>query len=637
MNGIIGMTELALDTELTGEQHEYLEMVQSSADALMVLINDILDFSKIEAGKLELEHTDFSLRDSLSSATKVLAIRAHQKGLELACDIQSDVPDVLVGDPGRLRQIIVNLVGNALKFTEQGEVVVTVEVESSGASQVSLHFAVRDTGIGIPGDKLTTIFGAFEQADTSTTRRYGGTGLGLAISVQLVRMMGGELSVESSLGVGTTFHFTAAFNVSGALQATEPDRDPADLQGLTILIVDDNFTNRRILQQVLTNWEMKPTAVDGGAAALAALRNAENAGDPFGLVLLDFHMPAMDGFTVAEHIRQDPDLASTPIIMLTSSTQHGIADRARHLALAGFLQKPVSQSDLFNALFAFVAGPANPLELSPVIANGEQAPAHRRLRILLAEDNHINQELAVRMLEKRGHSVVIAANGRQAVAAHQRGVFDLILMDVQMPEMNGFEATAAIRENEKATNERIPIVAMTARALKGDREECIASGMDGYVSKPMRAEALFQAIGRILPDVGSENAQGSDSAWDEGASASSEPLDTKALLASVEGDMEFLRSISDQFLNRYPDQLATIRDAVVRNDAETLCEAAHTLKGVLAAIRARPASEAAKLLEQIGRSGELTEANSALTALHRELDLLKPLLVELTLESVGKT
>ncbi|HEV8486816.1 MAG TPA: response regulator [Blastocatellia bacterium] len=637
MNGIIGMTELALDTELTGEQHEYLEMVQTSADALMVLINDILDFSKIEAGKLELDYTDFSLRDSLSSATKVLAIRAHQKGLELACDIHSDVPDMLVGDPGRLRQIIVNLVGNAIKFTEQGEVVVTVRVESRRESQVSLHFAVRDTGIGIPEDKLAKIFGAFEQADSSTTRRYGGTGLGLAISVQLVTLMGGDLSVESSEGVGTTFHFTVALNLSSASQAAQPSRDPADLRGLTVLVVDDNFTNRHILQQVLTNWEMKPTAVDGGPAALETLKHAESAGDPFSLVLLDFHMPGMDGFAVAEHIRQDSDLASTPIIMLTSSTQHGIADRARQLALAGYLQKPVSQSDLLDALHAFVCGSANALEASPAIANDEQAPAHRRLRILLAEDNHINQQLAVRMLEKRGHSVVIAANGRQAVAEHQRSAFDLILMDVQMPEMNGFEATAAIRQNEKATNNRIPIVAMTARAMKGDRDECLAAGMDAYVSKPMRAEALFEAIGSIVPDVGDENAQESDRAWDEVAAASSGPLDTKALLYSVEGDMEFLRSIVDEFLNRYPDQVATIRDAVARSDAETLCDAAHALKGVLAAIRARPASEAAKQLEQIGRSGELAQANSALAALHRELELLKPLLVELTLESVSKS
>ena len=637
MNGIIGMTELALDTELTGEQHEYLEMVQSSADALMVLINDILDFSKIEAGKLDLDYTDFSLRESLSSATKVLAIRAHQKGLELACDIPSDVPDMLVGDPGRLRQIIVNLVGNAIKFTEQGEVIVTVGVESRRESQVSLHFSVRDTGIGIPEDQLAKIFGAFEQADSSTTRRYGGTGLGLAISVQLVRLMGGDLSVESSVGVGTTFHFTADLTLSTSSPAVETQVDPADLRGLTVLVVDDNFTNRRILEQVLTNWQMRPTAVDGGPAALAALKQAENAGDPFSLVLLDFHMPGMDGFSVAEHIRQDSDLASTPIIMMTSSTQHGIADRVQRLALAGYLQKPVSQSDLLTAVQAFVCNSANAPKAPVSIANDEQAPGHRRLRILLAEDNHINQQLAVRMLEKRGHSVIIAANGRQAVTAHQRGAFDLILMDVQMPEMNGFEATAAIRQNEKATKERIPIVAMTARALKGDREECIAAGMDGYVSKPMRAEALFETIGSIVPDVGDENAQSTDPVLDEVAAASSGPLDAKALLYSVEGDMDFLRSILDEFLNRYPYQFATIRDAVANNDAETLCDTAHALKGVLVAIRARPASEAAKQLEQIGRSGELAEANSALTALQRELELLKPLLVELTLESVSKS
>jgi len=498
MNGIIGMTELALETGLNNEQREYLGLVKLSADSLLDLINDILDFSKIEAGKLDLDSTDFNLRDGLGNALRILAMRAHQKGLELVYDIRAEVPEMLLGDPGRLRQIIVNLAGNAIKFTEQGEILVTVRVESRTDGDVELHFAVSDTGIGIPEDKQARIFDAFEQADTSTTRKYGGTGLGLAISAQLVRMMGGRIWVESRIGQGSTFHFTARFGLGIAPADAPVRRSPDALRNLPVLIVDDNATNCRILMEVLASWQMRPTAVESGAAALTALRQARQLGDRFRLILLDFQMPEMDGFMFAEQVRRDPAISETAIIMLSSATQVGMAARCRELSFAGSLSKPVSQSELLDAILVF----ADNSSLMPVAAGTRDAEpkpeSERSLRILLAEDNKINQTLALRLLEKRGHSVVLASDGKQALAAWEQEPFDLILMDVQMPEMNGLDATGFIRMKEQETKKHIPIIAMTARAMKGDREECLAAGMDAYVSKPIHAGDLFETIESLL-------------------------------------------------------------------------------------------------------------------------------------------
>jgi signal transduction histidine kinase/DNA-binding response OmpR family regulator len=512
MNGVIGMTELALSTTLTGEQREYLEMAKSSADSLLAIINDILDFSKIEAGKLELETSDFDLEETVDGMLKMLAMRAHEKGLELVYDCAADVPGALVGDPGRLRQILVNLVGNAIKFTEQGEVTVTVTLERRVAESVWLHFVIHDTGIGIEPQKQEAIFRAFEQVDSSTTRRYGGTGLGLAISSHLVRMLEGRIWVESEVGKGSTFHFTTRFGAGGAPAASAPGDALARLRGLPVLIVDDNATNRTLLERLLGAWRMSPTAVEGGAAALRAMGQARAGQRPFPLVLVDGRMPEMDGFALVTRIQQDPSLAGSTILMLTSDDRPGDAARCRELNIAAYLVKPIRQSQLLDAIVtALASSPTQELVKRSQAAAAARPPLTPPLmgvlHVLLAEDNLVNQRLAMRMLEKRGHRVTVVANGRDAVAALDGGALDLVLMDVQMPEMDGFEATRIIRAREAGGSVRIPIIAMTAHAMKGDRERCLIAGMDDYVSKPVQAAELFDAIERLLP-AGTRHADG---------------------------------------------------------------------------------------------------------------------------------
>jgi signal transduction histidine kinase/CheY-like chemotaxis protein len=512
LNGIIGMTELALQTELTAEQREYLQMAAASGDALVTVINDVLDFSKMEAGKLDLEAADFDLRDSLGETMRALALRAHVKGLELVYEIRPDVPAMLVADPHRLRQILTNLVGNAIKFTEQGEVVVAVEMadgESLGAREEGngytpsaichLRFSVRDTGIGIPAEKQQAIFNAFEQADASTTRKYGGTGLGLTISRQLVEMMGGRLWVESEVGRGSTFHFTMRCARSRQ-PLTRHSLPAADLRDLPVLVVDDNATNRRILNEMLVHWQMRPTTVNGGEAALGCLLHAVAAGTPFPLVLIDAHMPEMDGFELADRIKHTPELAGAIIMMLSSADLTGEAARCRELGVASFLTKPIRQSELLDAI-RLALGSVTLAEPRPAISLESSLPSPRHLHVLLAEDNAVNQRLAVRLLEKRGHTVVVANNGREALAAFANDAFDLVLMDVQMPEMDGFEATAQIRQRETQEPTPVrchtPIVAMTAHAMQGDEERCLAAGMDGYVAKPIQTKQLFAIIDSV--------------------------------------------------------------------------------------------------------------------------------------------
>jgi anti-anti-sigma factor len=493
MNGILGMTELALDTPLAPEQREYLQLVKISADALLTLINDILDFSRVEARKLPLEAIDFNLRDTLGDTLKVLALRAEQKGLELAADVPADVPQALVGDPGRLRQVLVNLAGNAVKFTDRGEVVVAVRTESQTADEVLLHFAVQDTGPGIAPDRQASLFQAFAQLDPSTTRRHGGTGLGLAISAQLVELMGGRIWVESILGQGSTFHFLARFGRSKG-EAALPR--PADLQGLPVLVVDDHATNRRIFEEVLSNWSMRPRVVGSGPAAWDELRRAAAAGEPFPLVLLDGHMPEMDGFTLAGQIRTAPEMAGTVVVMLTSAGRPEDTVRCRQLGIAVYLMKPVKQSDLLSAILTAVSRgrPQEEPQARPVTGT-------RPLRVLVAEDNPINQLLAARMLEKQGHTVVLANHGKEALAALQKQPIDLVLMDVEMPELDGLEATGLIRRQEQGTGQHIPILAMTAHALKGDRERCLAAGVDGYLGKPIHARELNEAIAALVRSI----------------------------------------------------------------------------------------------------------------------------------------
>ncbi|MBS0210181.1 MAG: response regulator [Planctomycetes bacterium] len=514
MNGLIGMTELTLNTELTAEQREFLDMVKLSADALLALLNDILDFSKIEAGKLELDPAPFELRDHLDDTMRTLALRAYGKGLELACRVPADVPDALVGDAGRLRQVIINLVGNAVKFTERGEIVVTVERSAVAASSagaevsprenglgsrlpgptVELHVAVADTGIGIAADKQPQLFQAFTQADASTTRKYGGTGLGLAISRQLVEMMGGRMWVDSTPGVGSTFHFTVRFGVqTDARPKHQVDWD--DIRDLPVLVVDDNATNRRILVEVLKQWGLRPLAVDGAEQALSELRHAAEHGHAYPLVLVDCMMPGMDGFALGEQVKQNPQLAQATLMMLSSALQPEYRTRSRSLGFAAYLNKPIKQSELLDTIMNNLRGAH--LSRRPAAAPLEFQP-RRPLRVLLAEDSLVNQKLAVRLMEKWGHQIVVANTGREALDAHEQQRFDLVLMDVQMPELDGFEATAALRQREQATGQHVPVIAMTAHAMKGDRERCLEAGMDAYVSKPIRPQELFDVIEETL-------------------------------------------------------------------------------------------------------------------------------------------
>ncbi len=501
MNGIMGMTELVLDSELNEEQREYLATVKTSADSLLTVINDILDFSKIEAGKIDIESLDFNLHDTLETTLKTLALRAHEKGLELVCEIAPEVPEAVRGDAARLRQVIVNLLGNAIKFTQEGEVALKVQLQSKERNDCIVHFTVSDTGIGIAREKLGMIFDPFSQADSSTTRHYGGTGLGLTISTRLIEKMGGIVWVESEVGRGTQFHFTIR------LGATEGEgivigtiAPPEILRGVKVLIVDDNRTNRRILEGMLKRWDMKSTSVPGGEEALGQLSAAWEAKEPFGLILMDMHMPEMDGFGLVKRIRQRPELSTATIMMLTSAGHRGDGERCKELGVSAYLLKPIRQSELREAI-ARVLGAREQTGAIPLVTRYSLADAHEPgalLQILVAEDNAVNQLLVRRMLEKRGHRVWVVNNGREALAATEEGNYDLVLMDVQMPEMDGIEATLAIREKEKRRGDgsHQAIVALTAHAMKGDEERCKAAGMDDYLTKPIRPQELGNLLER---------------------------------------------------------------------------------------------------------------------------------------------
>ena len=493
LNGVMGMTDLALETELTPEQREYLETAKMSADSLLTVINDILDFSKIEAGKIDLEMVDFNLRDCLETTLKTLALRADEKNLELLCEVAPEVPQAVRGDASRLRQIVVNLVGNAIKFTSAGEVALGVRALETQGEERLLEFTVSDTGIGIPLEKQKAIFEPFTQADSSTTRKYGGTGLGLTISTRLVGMMGGKMWVESEPGSGAQFHFTARLEIAGTPAVRAGTIAPPEiLRGVKVLVVDDNRTNRRILEAMLKRWEMKVTSVEGGEVALKQLSLAREAGDPYGLILTDTHMPEMDGFRLVERIRESPELATATIMMLTSAGHKDDTARCQKLGVAAYLLKPIRQSELREAIGRLMGAKAEEgaIPLITRFALQDRREPSAILNVLLVEDNAVNQRLAARLLEKRGHRVVVTANGREALAALEKDDYDLVFMDVQMPEMDGLEATAAIRKMEKDSGKHLTVIALTAHAMKGDEERCLAAGMDGYLSKPIRPQEL---------------------------------------------------------------------------------------------------------------------------------------------------
>ncbi len=625
INGIMGMTELTLDTKLNSEQRGYLLLVKSSGESLMSVINDILDFSKVESGKLELENIDFNLYDCVGETVKTLALRAHQKGLELAYDAGPDVPAHLSGDPGRLRQILVNLVGNAIKFTQHGEVVVTIENGPEVDGAVELHFKVTDTGIGIPADKQGLLFKAFSQADSSTTRKYGGTGLGLAISARLVELMQGRLWVESSQGKGSTFHFTAKFAPAGIMPTASSLTPETELQGLSVLVVDDNETNRRIVCEMTRTWGMRPMAVENGPLALACLETAREKKEPFRIIVIDSNMPDMDGFELAEKIQAMAKSNGVPsqssVLMLTSRGRPGEANRCGNLGISGYLLKPVGKSDLLTAIRTALTQSRTQTDTKPaLITRHTLRESARKLRILVAEDNAVNQVVIIRALQKMGHTPVLAQNGKLALTLASTENFDLAFMDVQMPEMDGLSATAAIRKSEKHNGNHLPIFAMTAHAMKGDRERCLAAGMDGYICKPVRFSDIEETLaGLIRENVNSSQAVTKVESWNR-----------IEALERIGGDQQLLRDLCQIFLDESPKLVAKLRHALAAGDCDGLMRAAHSLKGESSYLGAGRTSQAARQLEDMGRNQDLVHASHTLAELEREISSLHDDLKDLT-------
>lgn len=619
MNGILGMTELALDTPLNEEQREYLHLVRASAESLLRIVNDILDFSKIEAGKFDLEKAEFDLRALLIQTMKTLAIRAHKKGIEITSRIAPVVPRTLVSDSGRLRQVLVNLIGNAIKFTEEGCVSLDVEPESASEDSVTLHFVVRDTGIGISPEMVNRIFEPFSQADGSISRQFGGTGLGLTISKRIIELLGGRIWVESERGRGSAFHFTVSFERASAAASAEPGPLPMQLKDLPVLIVDDNKTNRMVLDEMLKHWRMQPTLADGGEAALSAMRRARDAGCSFPLVLLDAHMPGMDGFAVAAQIHNDPELSGATIMMLTSDRQLGDSERCQALGIKVCLVKPIGQAELLEAISAAMGIPVVSADAAP--ASGTPS-APKPLRILLAEDNEVNLQLMVRLLKRRGHSVTIATDGKEALdrlAEFGFSAFDAALMDVQMPGMDGLEVAQAIRKQEQSLGTHLPIMGVTAHAMAGYRERCLRAGMDAYMTKPIRSQKLFDELDRLTSNHAP--AQLASPALD--STPATGAFDRTAALERVEGDLELLADLIQVFLQDLPQQVAALRKAVEDQDAKGIQQEAHRLKGAAASLDATAVSACAARLEQSGRDANCAVARAEWAQLEVELARLE--------------
>jgi PAS domain S-box-containing protein len=618
MNGVIGMTELVLDTELEPRQREYLEIVRHSADSLLTVINDILDYSRVEAGKLALDPAPFALREMVEGTIRTLAERAHGKGIELACRIAPDVDDGVIGDENRLRQVLINLVGNAIKFTERGEVLVTVDHELGEVKddRINLVFTVSDTGVGISPEKLDVIFEPFEQADGSTTRRYGGTGLGLAISSQLIDLMGGKIAVSSQLGIGSTFCFTVQLDRDRQPTGQGSIVDSERLAGLRVLVVDDNATNRLILEEVLKGWKMIPMLVESGPEALKELRAAKARGEQFAAVLLDLMMPEMDGLELGMQIRQDRAISETPLVVLTSGGDLSIDQPVRALGSSTLLTKPVRQSVLYRVLNSLIGGSSThgtvPLEEEPAVAlEGSRLPPERRLRILLAEDNPVNQRVGSMMLHRLGHEVVVVDNGKQAVEAFPKGSFDLVLMDIQMPEMDGFEALSSIRSLEDQADRLspTPIIALTAHAMNGDRDRCLEAGFDEYLSKPIRAADLEAALQR----VGSQAERSRNS-------VQSVEFDRSFTLNQLGGDESLLHEILGLIADEIPGQLDRIREGLSREDGQMSSIAAHTLKGSASLFLTPAAMAPLQELEKFSKTGQIDEARNRLAAVQSLID-----------------
>src|SRR5712692_7526741 len=600
MNAVLGFVELILDTELTTEQRRALELVRSSSEALLMILNDILDYSKIEAEHLELESIPFDVAKVVHATASLLAVRAREKHLELLADVAPELPRAVRGDPTRLRQVLMNLIGNAIKFTEHGEVVVAVTTQARDGA-VALRFGVRDTGIGIAPEHLKAVFKEFTQADSTMTRRYGGTGLGLAISQRLVRLMGGELAVTSEVGHGSEFSFTLTLPVETA--ALERTVGLAALGGRRMLIVDDNETNRRILREMLAAEGVKVDEASMASDGLAALRRAAQKRAPYDLAILDVQMPDMDGFQLATAVRQDKALTRTKLLMLTSAGQRGDGERCRELGIRGYLTKPLSRADLVEALGTVLAGPAEDAGTPDVVTRHTIAESRASLRVLLAEDNPVNQQVAVAMLVKRGHEVHVVGNGREAVDAVAERPYDVVLMDIQMPEMDGFEATKAIRATPRGAT--LPIVAMTAHALSGERERCLSHGMTDYLAKPFKAHELFTLVEQ-LPAGGGPTAEPTAPA----STPSAPPVDLEGFRTMLReaGAEEALYSILYTFLRHAPERLATLASAAASGSGVEIAKAAHVFRGAAATIGARQLAELLERVETTGRAGELEEA-----------------------------
>jgi two-component system, sensor histidine kinase and response regulator len=621
LNGIIGMAELALDADLSPRVRDYLETLSQSAELLLMIVNDVLDFAKMESGKFQLDSTEFALRETLELTVQTLAPRAHSKGLELAFHIDPHTPDRLVGDPVRLRQVVTNLLGNAIKFTDRGEVLLHVEPHDGGSAgedgRTGLHFLMRDTGIGVPPEKQQKIFEAFSQADMSTTRKYGGTGLGLTISSYLVQQMGGEIWVRSRPGEGSEFHFTAR------LARQEPAESavlaaPPEVAGLPVLAVDDNETNRRILEEMLRGWGVAATLVGSGDAALEAMEQAHAAGRPFRVAILDYHMPEMDGYELLERIRAHPQWRGTAVIVLTSSDRPGDCARFERLGVSAYLNKPVQQAKLRDAIARSLDGELEKTTEAPSETLPEALP---KLRILLAEDSAVNQKLVVELLTRQNHEVAVARTGAEAVRLWESQPFDLVLMDVQMPDLDGMEATRRIRSLEKQTGRRTPILAMTAYAMKGDRERCLAAGMDDYLAKPIHSRELFDKIAELLhvPAPDAPPKPRAAGARDRNGAPNQEPLNWEQAAEELGGDEELLRDLAQILLDEAPRLMKGIDRAVQERDADAVRSAAHAVKGSVRPFAAPQAAEFAWRLETMGRGGDLSDAPEALRHLEDEM------------------